>query len=83
MNLPPPPVLDLSYSQMFQLKALSMECQKASPEVLTEAVIAAQQSNYVLQNTISNLLRHWPIHAETDNPGTDIPEEYTDLTEGV
>ena len=83
MKVPPPPVLDLSYHQMFQLKALAMECEKANHETLVEAVVAAQKSNYVLQNTISNLLLHWPINVESDDSRADFPEEYTDLAEGV
>ena len=78
MNIPPPPVTDLSYGQLFQLKKLALECEEAKRETLVEAVIEAQKSVYMLRNTITNLLSHWPTDVKSFNEGTSVSEEPAD-----
>ena len=77
MNIPPMPVLELTFQQLFEMKKFHLELEKADNEVLVEAALALQQNNYMLRNTISNLIHHWPNY-ETDDPGAYLPEEPVD-----
>lgn len=56
---PPPPVLDLSFEQEFQLARFAAQAAKENKELLAEIAIDQQRHIYVLRNTITNLLNHW------------------------
>ena len=60
MNIPPLPVLELTYEQQYAVIRLEKDLSKADRETIIQAVLSAQRSNYMLTNTITNLLKNWP-----------------------
>ena len=78
MNIPPPPVTELSYGQLFQLKKLALECDSADRQTIVEALVESQKSCYMLRNTITNLLKHWPSDVKAFDSGAELPQEPTD-----
>ena len=57
---PPPPVLELTMEQNFKMRRLDDLLPEASKEDLITVFVALQRQNYVLANTISNLIKQWP-----------------------
>lgn len=51
--------------QEFKLRRLTDLLPEADKEDLITIFLALQRQNYVLSNTVSNLIKQWPIH-----PGT-------------
>lgn len=59
---PPPPVLQLTLEQQFKLRRLDDLLPKADKADLITVLQALQHQNFVLANTVSNLIKEWPIH---------------------
>ena len=72
---PPPPVIELTIEQQFKLRRLDDLLPKANKDDLITLLQALQHQNFVLANTVSNLVKQWPIHQPitqeaTSNAGT-------------
>ena len=48
--------------QQFKMRRLHDLLDKASKEDLITVFIALQEQNFVLSNTVSNLVKQWPNH---------------------
>ena len=62
---PPPPVIELTMEQEFKLRRLTDLLPEADKEDMITIFLALQRQNYVLSNTVSNLVKQWPIHPDT------------------
>ena len=51
--------------QQFKMRRLHDLLDKASKEDLITVFIALQEQNFVLSNTVSNLVKQWPNHPLT------------------
>ena len=74
---PPPPVIKLTIEQQFKLRRLDDELPMTDKKDLITALQALQHQNFVLHNTVVNLLKQWPIHPLTtqeaaSNAGTSL-----------
>ena len=69
-SLPPPPVTELTIEQQFKIKKLEMLLADASKEDIITVFIALQHQNFVLGNTVSNLIHKWPINNHPTDPAT-------------
>ena len=67
---PPPPVLDLTIEQQFKLRRLKDLLQEASKEDIIIVFEALQHQNFVLSNTVSNLVKQWPTPMTEDQTTT-------------
>ena len=55
----PPPVLELTFEQEFQLRALKDAAMQASKLELATLCLMLQQQNFMYKNTLTNLVKHW------------------------
>ncbi len=51
--------------QEFKLRRLTDLLPEADKEDMITIFLALQRQNYVLANTVSNLVKQWPIHLDT------------------
>ena len=51
--------------QEFKLRRLTDLLPEADKEDMITIFLALQRQNYVLSNTVSNLVKQWPIHPDT------------------
>ena len=58
--------------QQFKLKQIedALRSQETQKEDIITVFMALQHQNFVLSNTISNLVKHWPIATSQDPPTT-------------
>ena len=65
---PPPPITDVTLEQEFKLRQIEDALNK--PETRKEDIItvfmALQKQNFVLANSLSNLLKKWPTPTQLD-----------------
>ena len=52
--------------QDFKLKRLELLLAEATKEDIITVFIALQHQNFVLGNTLTNLIAHWPTETPTD-----------------
>ena len=59
---PPPPITELKTEQEFKLKQLEIVLNKpeATKEDIVTVFLALQKQNFVLANSLTNLLDKWP-----------------------
>ena len=62
---PPMPVLDLTMEQEFKMRRMEDLLPEADKKDLVTILISLQHQNYVLCNTVSNLVKQWPNHHHT------------------
>ena len=62
---PPPPVIELTMEQQFKLRRLEDLLPKAEKDDLVTVFLALQKQNFVLSNTVTNLIKKWPTHRPT------------------
>ena len=65
MNLPPPPITELTFEQEFEMALFIKQIDKASPENVRDALVASLRQNYLLRSCLSNVLAHWPTGTST------------------
>ena len=70
-NLPPPPVLELTMEQEFNLRRIGDLLKDANKEDIITVFMALQKQNYCLSNTIRNLLKEWS-HQHTTKEETSL-----------
>jgi hypothetical protein len=65
---PPPPIVNLTLEQEFKLRQIedALKSTDASKEDIIIVFLALQKQNFVLSNSISNLLNHWPTPTQLD-----------------
>ena len=68
----PPPVTKLTLEQEFKVATLLGDIEKASPEQTLEICRTLLKHNFLLKNTLNNIIDAWH---ELDATGTDFPEE--------
>lgn len=59
------PIIELTMEQEFKLRRMTDILPEASKEDLITVFLALQRQNFVLSNTVSNLVKQWPIHPLT------------------
>ncbi len=57
---PPAPITQLTMEQEFKMRRLDDLLPKADKEDLITVFVALQRQNFVLSNTVSNLVKQWP-----------------------
>jgi hypothetical protein len=62
---PPPPVIELTLEQQFKLRKIDDYLAMASKEDIVTVFVALQRQNFALSNTVTNLVKKWPIHPST------------------
>ena len=74
MNKPLPPIVfELTYEQQFEMRKLENNIKEADRDTILECVSALIRHNFVLKNTISNLIHHWnEDEFESDSTGADV-----------
>lgn len=60
------PVTELTMEQDFKLRRLEMLLGAANKEDIITIFLALQHQNFVLGNTLTNLIAHWPTDNHTD-----------------
>ena len=58
----PPPVIELTVEQQFKLRRIEDLLPDADKKDLITIFLALQRQNFVLSNTVSNLVKEWPNH---------------------
>jgi hypothetical protein len=67
---PPPPVLEMTMEQQFKMRRLQDLLPDAKKEDIITVFLALQHQNFVLSNTVSNLVKQWPlVQSITDQVG--------------
>lgn len=56
------PVIELTMEQQFKLRRLEDLLPEADKKDIITLFLALQRQNYALSNSLTNLLKHWPIH---------------------
>ena len=59
------PIIEPTMEQSFKLRRLEDLLPKADKEDIITLFMALQRQNYALSNTVSNLVKQWPIHLPT------------------
>ena len=68
----PSPVTKLTLEQEFKVAALLGDIEKASPEQTLEICQTLLKHNFLLKNTLNNIIDAWH---ELDAAGAELPEE--------
>jgi hypothetical protein len=58
-------VIDLTMEQQFKLRRIKDLLPDADKEDIITLFEALQHQNFVLSNTVSNLVKQWPTHPPT------------------
>ena len=58
-GVPPPPIIELTMEQQFQLRKIEDLLEKASREDIITVFMALQEQVYVLSNNVANLVKKW------------------------
>jgi hypothetical protein len=64
-GIPPPPIVELTMEQDLKLRRMDDLLPRASKEDIITLLMALQRQNFALCNTVSNLVKKWPIHPVT------------------
>ena len=59
------PITQLKMEQKFKLRRIQDSLEKISLEELKEVFLFLQEQNFILSNTVSNLVKQWPTHPRT------------------
>ena len=59
---PPPPIIELTMEQDLKMRRLTDMLPDADKEDIITVFMALQKQNFVLSNTVSNLVKKWPNH---------------------
>ena len=65
---PPPPVTELTFEQDFKMRQIEDALNKpttAKEDIIT-VFLALQRQNFVLSNSLTNLVKKWPIPTQLD-----------------
>jgi len=62
---PPPPITELTMEQQFKLRRIKDLMPEADKEDIIELLMALQEQNFILSNTVINLVKQWPTRLPT------------------
>ena len=62
---PPPPIIELTLEQDLKIRRLNDLLPDAEKDDIITVFLALQKQNFVLSNTVSNLVKKWPNHLPT------------------
>ena len=70
---PPPPVTDVTLEQEFKLRQIedALNKDETRKEDIITVFMALQKQNFVLSNSLSNLLKKWPRPTQLDQTTID------------
>jgi len=59
---PPPPITELTLEQQFKMRQIedALKNEESSKEDIITVFLALQKQNFVLSNSLTNLLKNWP-----------------------
>ena len=59
---PPPPIVELTIEQQFKMRQIEDALRKedSAKEDIITIFLALQKQNFVLSNSLTNLLKNWP-----------------------
>ena len=65
---PPPPITELTLEQQFKMRQIedALKNEDSSKEDIITVFIALQKQNFVLSNSLTNLLKNWPKPTQLD-----------------
>ena len=65
---PPPPITDLTLEQQFKMRQIedALKNKESSKEDIITVFLALQKQNFVLSNSLTNLLKNWPKPTQLD-----------------
>ena len=65
---PPPPITDLTLEQEFKLRQIedALKKEETNKEDIITIFLALQKQNFVLSNSLTNLLKNWPKPTQLD-----------------
>ena len=65
---PPPPITELTLEQEFKLRQIedALKKEETNKEDIIIVFLALQKQNFVLSNSLTNLLKHWPKPTQLD-----------------
>ena len=65
---PPPPIVELTVEQQFNMRQIedALKNKESSKEDIIIVFLALQKQNFVLSNSLTNLLKNWPKPTQLD-----------------
>ena len=65
---PPPPIVELTLEQQFKMRQIedALKNEESAKEDIITVFLALQKQNFVLSNSLTNLLKHWPKPTQLD-----------------
>ena len=59
---PPPPIVELTMEQQFKMRQIedALKAESSAKEDIITIFLALQKQNFVLSNSLTNLLKNWP-----------------------
>ena len=65
---PPPPITELTLEQQFKLRQIedALKNAESRKEDIITIFMALQKQNFVLSNSLTNLLKNWPKPTQLD-----------------
>ena len=62
---PPPPITELTMEQQFKIRRMKDLLPEADKSDIIELLMALQHQNFVLSNSVMNLVKEWPTRPPT------------------
>ena len=71
---PPPPIVELTIEQQFKMRQIedALKNEQSAKEDIITVFLALQKQNFVLSNSLTNLLKHWPKPTTAQFAGIDL-----------
>ena len=65
---PPPPITELTLEQQFKMRQIedALKNDESAKEDIIIVFLALQKQNFVLSNSLTNLLKNWPKPTQLD-----------------
>jgi len=65
---PPPPITELTLEQQFKMRQIedALKNEESSKEDIITVFLALQKQNFILSNSLTNLLKNWPKPTQLD-----------------
>jgi len=65
---PPPPITELTLEQQFKMRQIedALKNEESAKEDIITVFLALQKQNFVLSNSLTNLLKNWPKPTQLD-----------------
>jgi hypothetical protein len=65
---PPPPIVELTLEQQFKMRQIedALRNEESAKEDIITIFLALQKQNFVLSNSLTNLLKNWPKPTQLD-----------------